>query len=79
MYAVVVETYGKYGNFVPLGNDGLQKLHNNTRKGWLSETETLRKNTTGSTYVVSDFTQEMCEMSQQHLADYVMTNYITIL
>ena len=37
MYAVCVEYYGNYGAIVPAGNDGLQKLHNKTRRGWLSE------------------------------------------
>ena len=79
MYAIVVEYYGNYGAVVPLGNDGIQKLHNKTRKGWKRETEILRKNTCGNVYVVSDFTQRMCEMSQRQLADYVQTHYITIL
>ena len=56
MYAVCVEYYGKYGAIVPAGNDGLRKLHNKTRRGWLSETECMRKNTTGNVYVVSNFT-----------------------
>ena len=62
MYAVVVESYGKYGNIVPCGNDGMQKLRNKTRRGWLKETEYLRKNTTGTVFVISNFTQKMCEM-----------------
>ena len=33
MYAICVEYYGKYGAIVPLGNDGIQKLHNKTRRG----------------------------------------------
>lgn len=79
MYAVCVEYYGKFGAIVPAGNDGLQKLHNKTRRGWLSETTIMRRNTTGTVYVVSDFTQKMCEMSPRKLADYVQNNYITIL
>lgn len=79
MYAVCVEYYGKFGAIVPSGNNGLQKLHNKTRRGWLSETTAMRRNTTGSVYVVSDFTQKMCEMSPRKLADYVQNNYITIL
>ena len=31
MYAICVEYYGNYGAIVPAGNDGIQKLHNNTR------------------------------------------------
>lgn len=63
MYTIVVETYGNYGSIVPCGNAGMQRLHNKTRKGWLTETEFLRRNTTGSVYVVTDFSQRMCEMS----------------
>lgn len=79
MYAVVVESYGRYGCIVPSGNSGMQKLHNKTRKGWLNETEFLRKNTCGNVYIISDFTQEMCEMSPQGLADYVSTHNIATL
>lgn len=79
MYAVCVEYYGKFGAIVPAGNNGLQKLHNKTRRGWLSETTIMRRNTTGTVYVVSAFTQKMCEMSPGQLADYVQNNYISIL
>lgn len=47
MYAVCVEYYGKFGAIVPCGNNGLQKLRNKTRRGWMSETEIMRKNTCG--------------------------------
>lgn len=79
MYAVVVESFGNYGCIVPCGNDGLQKLRNKTPRGWKSETKILRKNTTGIIYVISDFTQKMCEMSPRKLADYVMQNYVAII
>lgn len=79
MYAICVEYYATIGAIVPCGNNGLQKLHNKTRRGWLNETTIMRKNTTGKVYVVSDFTQKMCEMSPSKLADYVQNNYITIL
>lgn len=79
MYAVCVEYCGKFSAIVPAGNNGLQKLHNKTRRGWLSETTIMRRNTTGTVYVVSNFTQEMCEMSPRKLADYVQNNYIAIL
>ena len=79
MYAIVVESYGKYGNIIPCGNDGLQKLRNKTRRGWLRETEFLRRNTTGTVFVISDFTQKMCEMSARQLADYVISNHLDIL
>lgn len=58
MYAVCVESCGEYGFTVPAGNNGLQKLHNKTRRGWLNETQGMRKSTTGNVYVVSDFTQK---------------------
>lgn len=79
MYAVCVEYYGKYGAIVPAGNNGLQRLRNKTRRGWLNETHCMRKNTTGNVYVVSDFTQKMCEMSPRQLADYVQNNHICCL
>lgn len=79
MYAICVEYYGKYGAIVPSGNVGMQKLHNKTRRGWLSETECMRRNTTGNVYVIAHFTQKMSEMSPRKLADYVQNNYITIL
>ena len=79
MYAVCVEYYGKFGAIVPNGNNGLQKLRNKTRRGWISETKTMRRSTCGTVYVISDFTQEMCGMSPSKLADYVQNNYIAIL
>lgn len=79
MYAIVVESYGKYGNIVPLGNNGKQKLRNRTRRGWLLETQCLRRNTTGKVYIVSDFTQKMCEMSSRQLADYVSCHHLDTL
>ena len=79
MYAIVVEYYGNYGAIVPCGNSGMQKLHNKTRKGWNSETEFLRRSTSGNVYILKEFTQEMYEMSPKQLADYVQNNYVTIL
>ena len=79
MYAIVVESYGKYENVVPSGNNGCQKLRNKTRRGWLKETEFLRRNTTGTVFVISDFTQKMCEMSARQLAYYVSSNHLDIL
>ncbi len=79
MYAICVEYHEKYGAIVPAGNTGLQKPRNKTRRGWLSETECMRKNTTGNVYVVANFTQSMCEMSARKLADYVKNNNICVL
>lgn len=79
MYAVVVEYDTSYGAVVPAGNNGLQKLRNKTIRGWKSETEVIRRNTTGNVYIVKDITQEMCEMSPHRLADYVQSHYIAVL
>lgn len=79
MYAIVVESYVHYGNIVPLGNDGIQKLHNKTRYGWKCETEFLRRNTTGTVYIINDFTQEMCNLSAKQLADYVIAHHVDVL
>ena len=73
MWAIRVESYGTYGCIVPSGNDGAQKLHNKTMRGWLSETTQLRK-LPGTVYVMREFTQRMCEMSPRQLAYYVMCN-----
>lgn len=69
MYAVGIINAGNAGCYVSAGNDGLQKLRNKTRRGWLSETEVMRK-CVDFVVVVSDFTQEMCEMGPGQLAEY---------
>ena len=79
MWAFTVEYYSRYGAIVPMGNATQQKLKNKTYKGWLKETEIMRKNTTGNVYILTDFTQEMCEMTPRQFADYVQNNYIAIL
>ena len=79
MYAVVIESYGNYGLIVPCGNNGLQKLHNKTMRGWMKETETMRKCTNGTVYVIRDFTQTMCEMNNGKLTDYIMKNHVAVL
>lgn len=71
MYAVVIESYGKFGEIVPCGNDGLQKLRNKTPRGWKYETECLCKKTFGEVYVIPDFTQAMCEMNNGKLVDTI--------
>lgn len=73
MWAFRVESYGSYGCIVPCGNDGAQKLRNKTRRGWLSETETLRKKG-GTVYIMNNYTTEMCNMSSRQLANYIMTH-----
>lgn len=79
MYAVAVESFGQMGNLIPCGNDGMQKLHNKTHRGWMKETECMRKRTTGRVYVISDFTQAMCEMEPGQLAEYVCNHNIARL
>ena len=70
MYAVgMINCGGNVGCVVPAGNDGLQKLRNKTRRGWMNETEVMRK-CVDHVVVVNDFTQEMCEMGPSALADY---------
>lgn len=79
MWAFNVESYGTYGSLIPAGNNGAQKLHNKTIRGWKKETEFMRGHTIGRVYVMKDYTQKMCEMSPRQLAKYVMENYIAIL
>ena len=70
MYAVGVINLGQLGMHIPCGNHGLQKLHNKTERGWKRETETMHK-CVDRVYVVSDFTQKMCEMNNGKLVDTV--------
>lgn len=69
MYAVGIVNIGNAGTTVPAGNNGLQKLRNKTRRGWMNETTAMRK-CVDYVVVVSDFTQKMCEMGPNQLADY---------
>ena len=69
MYAVGINNCGNAGCYVPCGNDGLQKLRNKTRRGWMSETAVMRK-CVDFVVVVPDFTQKMCEMGPGELARY---------
>lgn len=78
MYAINIESFGNRGLYIPSGNQGMQKLRNKTFRGWLKETQIMRKNG-GTVYVVNDFTQAMCEMNMGKLTDYVMRNHIYIL
>lgn len=74
MWAINIESAG----YVPLGNDGMQKLHNKTLKGWKKEAEIMRKNG-GEVYVVKDIPQNILEGGNGKLTHYVMTNYVCIL
>lgn len=73
IYAVGINNLGKLGDVVPCGNNGLQKLRNKTLRGWLSETTTMRR-VVDRVYVITDFTQKMCEMGPHELAEYVIMN-----
>lgn len=71
MYAVGIVNCGNGGMRVPCGNNGLQKLYNKTIRGWKTETTTMHK-CVDEVWVVSDFTQKMCEMNNEKLIDTVM-------
>ena len=75
MYAIGWINRGNAGMYNHCGNDGLQKLHNKTMKGWKSELQTMTKKV-DEIYIVRDFTQEMCEMNQHNLWDYCWRNKI---
>ena len=66
MYTIVVESYGKYGNIIHA-------------KGGNWKRNFLRRNTTGIIYIVSNFTQEICEMDSKQLADYVACHHLDVL
>ena len=78
MYAVGFINFGNAGMRNPMGNDGLQKLHNKTMRGWKSELQTMKK-CVDVIYIMRDFTQEMCEMNQAKLFDYCVRNKIAVL
>lgn len=74
MYAVGFIYKGNAG-FHPCGNDGLKKLHNKTMKGWQSELQTMKR-VVDEIYIMSDFTQKMCEMNEGRLWEYCERNNI---
>lgn len=78
MYAVGFINYGNAGMRNPLGNNGLQKLHNKTMRGWQSELQTMKK-CVDRIYIMRDFTQEMCEMNNDKLLDYCMKHKIAVI
>lgn len=69
MYAVGFVNCGNGGMRNPMGNNGLQKLHNKTMRGWQGELQTMKK-CVDEIYIMYDFTQKMCEMSQEQLWEY---------
>lgn len=78
MYAVGFINFGNAGMQNPMGNNGLQKLHNKTMRGWQSELQTMRK-CVDVIYIMRDFTQEMCEMNNGKLIDYCVRNNIAVI
>ncbi len=75
MYAVGFINLGTLGMHNPCGNSGLQKLHNKTMRGWKSELQTMAK-CVDEIFIMNDFTQKMCEMSQSQLWEYCYKNKI---
>ena len=75
MYAVGFINMGNAGMRNPMGNNGLQRLHNKTMKGWNNELQTMKK-CVDEIYIMRDFTQKMCEMSQTELWEYCYRNKI---
>lgn len=75
MYAVGFINYGNQGMYTPAGNNGLQKLHNKTMRGWNSELTTMKK-VVDEIFIMKDFTQEMCEMNHGKLWEYCYKNRV---
>jgi hypothetical protein len=78
MYAVGFINFGIIGMHNPMGNQGLQKLHNKTMRGWMSELQTMRR-CVDEIFIMPDFTQEMCEMNQAKLWEYCYRNKIATI
>lgn len=70
MYAVGIVNIGNRGCYVPCGNNGLQRLHNKTERGWRSECSVMLK-VNDEVWIVNDFTQAMCEMNNGTLVEHV--------
>jgi hypothetical protein len=71
MYAVGIINLYNGVFYIPCGNDGLQKLHNKTIRGWRSETQVMSKRV-DEVYVVPYFSQEMCEMDNNQLVEHII-------
>lgn len=74
MWAIAIRKDGR-NEYIPAGNDGFQKLHNTTPRGWKMETSVIRF-FAYEVFVVSDFTQEMCEMDRDSLITYIRRNHV---
>ena len=75
MYAVGFINAGNKGMYNPCGNNGLQRLHNKTMRGWKNELQTMKK-CVDEIFIVRDFTQKMCEMNQAQLWEYCHRNNV---
>lgn len=71
MWAFCVQ-YLDDGPWIPLGSDYTLLLRSKSKKGWLRETQQMRK--MGSVYLISKFTSKMGEMSNKAFAEYVVKN-----
>ena len=69
MYAI-----GFTQGYNPMGNDGLRKLSHKSANGIMKELSVMRK-VVSEIYIVNDFTQKMCEMTNDQLWIYCMNNY----
>lgn len=69
MYAV-----GFTQGYNPMGNDGLKRLTHKSAKGIMQELQTMRK-IVSEIYIMQDFTQKMCEMTNDQLWIYCMDHY----
>lgn len=65
MYAIGIKD-----GVIRCGNDGMVVLNNTSRHKIMEQTEQLRR-INDAVYLVSDFTQQMCEMSHDKLLAYV--------
>ena len=78
MYAIGFFNAGNAGFYPVMGNNGLKKLHNNTINCFKKEFRYVLA-ACDIVFVVSDFTQKMCEMNAGKLFDHCLRNNITIL
>ena len=65
MYAIGIKD-----GVIRCGNDGMVKLNNTSPRKIMEQTEQLRRKN-DAVYIVSDFTQAMCEMPPDKLLAYI--------
>lgn len=78
MYAVGFINLGVFGMHNPCGNSGLKKLQYKTMSGWNKELQVMKKNV-DEIFIMNDFTQKMCEMTQSQLWEYCYKNKVARL